>query len=387
MLQRIRERISKRLSPHIETRIHIHNAQDGSSRANKNKANSTKLGINELLLKLLREDCPRTAPDAEGVMSPYISSKQEASSNHDSRWGRWDLNPGPPAPQAFKASTLSSTTYFSVGETDTFKLLESFVEFCAVDLHLASGTVKNHVYNVKEFLSFVHKPLGDVCVEDVRVFLKRYVGANSYTYANKLKSLRRFLGDFLGYGWIRNFKIPKGQFRPKILPDKSGLRRFFECLRGDMYKALFLVLASSGLRLGEVLSLSWGDVDLERGLVLPKPHMGVSKRCWVSCINSEAVEALRVWRLNSKHDAIFPVKKDRVAKVFRKASIESGVKITAKTLREWFCSEMARLGVPDRYIDALCGRMPRSILARHYTDYSPDRLREVYAKAGLTVLK
>ncbi|MEM1557794.1 MAG: hypothetical protein QXG12_04315, partial [Thermoproteota archaeon] len=29
----------------------------------------------------------KTAPDAEGVMSPYISSKQEASSNHDSRWG------------------------------------------------------------------------------------------------------------------------------------------------------------------------------------------------------------------------------------------------------------------------------------------------------------
>jgi len=37
---------------------------------------------------------------------------------------------------------------------------------------------------------------------------------------------------------------------------------------------------------------------------------------------------------------------------------------------------MTDLGVPDRYIDAFCGRVPESIVARHYTDYSPERLIE-----------
>jgi intergrase/recombinase len=65
----------------------------------------------------------------------------------------------------------------------------------------------------------------------------------------------------------------------------------------------------------------------------------------------------------------------------------TGLNITPQVLREWFCSEMTRLGVPDRYVDAFCGRVPRSILARHYTDYSPERLKEIYDKAGLKVLE
>ena len=48
--------------------------------------------------------------------------------------------------------------------------------------------------------------------------------------------------------------------------------------------------------------------------------------------------------------------------------------------------EMGSLGVSDRYIDAFCGRTPKSVLARHYTDYSPNKLKEIYDRAGLTVL-
>ena len=42
--------------------------------------------------------------------------------------------------------------------------------------------------------------------------------------------------------------------------------------------------------------------------------------------------------------------------------------------------------MPDRYVDAFCGRVPRSVLARHYTDFSPQKLKEIYEKAKLRVL-
>jgi len=60
---------------------------------------------------------------------------------------------------------------------------------------------------------------------------------------------------------------------------------------------------------------------------------------------------------------------------------------TPQVLREWFCEEMARLGVADRYIDAFCGRTPKSVLARHYSDYSPEKLKAIYDKAELKVLE
>jgi len=73
-------------------------------------------------------------------------------------------------------------------------------------------------------------------------------------------------------------------------------------------------------------------------------------------------------------------------KVWKTAHKKTDIHITPKVLRNWFCCEMGRLGIQDRYVDAFCGRTPKSILARHYTDYSPERLKEIYEKAHLTVI-
>lgn len=47
---------------------------------------------------------------------------------------------------------------------------------------------------------------------------------------------------------------------------------------------------------------------------------------------------------------------------------------------------MGELNVPDRFVDAFCGRVPKSVLAKHYTDYAPKKLKRIYEKAGLKVL-
>jgi intergrase/recombinase len=47
---------------------------------------------------------------------------------------------------------------------------------------------------------------------------------------------------------------------------------------------------------------------------------------------------------------------------------------------------MLRLGVSETYVDAFCGRVPKSVLARHYTDFSSEKLIEIYKEAGLKVL-
>jgi len=72
--------------------------------------------------------------------------------------------------------------------------------------------------------------------------------------------------------------------------------------------------------------------------------------------------------------------------MWRVAGKRTGLHITPQCLRRWFAVEMARLKVPDRYVDAFCGRVSKSVLARHYSDYSPETLKEVYDKADLKVL-
>ncbi len=83
---------------------------------------------------------------------------------------------------------------------------------------------------------------------------------------------------------------------------------------------------------------------------------------------------------------LIPMQKRNVNKRFAKASEKSGVKINPKDLRDIFCVMMGEIDVPDRYIDAFCGRVPKSILVRHYTDCSPERLKRICDKVGLKVL-
>jgi intergrase/recombinase len=48
---------------------------------------------------------------------------------------------------------------------------------------------------------------------------------------------------------------------------------------------------------------------------------------------------------------------------------------------------MLRLGVSETYIDAFCGRVSKTVLARHYTDFSPEKLKKIYDETVPNVLR
>jgi integrase len=163
---------------------------------------------------------------------------------------------------------------------------------------------------------------------------------------------------------------------------------FYDALPNLKYKAMFLLIASSGLRKGEVLSLKVSDLDFENRMVRVL-HSSRTKRSWISFFNEEAKKALLKYIKASNlkpEDKLFREGKNRVVRPFIGVKKKTKLNITPQILREWFACEMGRLGVPDRYVDAFCGRVPRSILARHYTDFSPEKLKEIYDKANLKVL-
>jgi hypothetical protein len=38
-------------------------------------------------------------------------------------------------------------------------------------------------------------------------------------------------------------------------------------------------------------------------------------------------------------------------------------------------------------LPTFCGRVPASVLARHYSDFSPEALKEIYKRAGISILR
>jgi integrase len=145
-------------------------------------------------------------------------------------------------------------------------------------------------------------------------------------------------------------------------------------------------LASSGLRECEIIGLSKEDLDAQSRSIKPKNHEGGTKKSWLSFYSPECDDLLSQ-HLEGKDGRLFSIHGQAVRKVFHEASVRVGFKIRPKDLRDWFASQMGELAVPDRYVDAFQGRVPASILARHYSDFSRDKLQEIYLKAGLRVLE
>jgi len=212
--------------------------------------------------------------------------------------------------------------------------------------------------------------------EDLQeIVLKRKLEGKSI--ANLIKFIRVYYGRYLKRDWAKEFKLPPKKYTIKFIPTREQLIKFYNELPNEKAKTLFLMFASNGLRLMELLN---GKVILETNTIIPARHEGRTKHSYISFFNDEAKEQY------IKSKGWGNVTQVTVNRWFRIATQKSGIKITPQTLREWFCSEMGRLGVPDRYVDALCGRVPQTVLARHYTDYNPQRLKEIYDKAKLKIL-
>ena len=265
-------------------------------------------------------------------------------------------------------------------------LLADFKDFLIVDRQLTTRTVKSHLRQIKRLLETVGSDPKNVTREALREYLKVFNDRPANTYRNVLKSLRVFF-EFLGRPeLVSSFKFPPKATRVVKVTSTEDMRSFYNEMNELRAKAMFLMYATSGMRRDELLDLKRKDIDLAMRMIIPSGNCNRTKRTYVTFYNEEAAEVLKDILPKDPEAKIFPVSEHYFRKMTKRICDKIGVHLTPQLLREWFCSEMGELGVPDRYIDAFCGRGPRSILARHYTDYSPERLKQIYDKANLKVL-
>jgi len=267
--------------------------------------------------------------------------------------------------------------------------LNEFKEFCEVDLQLAHRTAITHASRIRNFLRHTKKQ--NVSTSDIRQFLKVIKQEHYSSYGGFISSIKIFFRDYLNAEYlVRTFKHPRPLEPVKHCITKKQIQSFYKAIKRLKEQAFFLVLASTGLRKGECLSLTLNNIDMTNRMITPNSHdSSRTKHSYVTFYNEETEEILQQYLESKRKDTRYIFTHDRtgfLSNPWKEVKKETGIYITPRILREWFCNEMGMLGVQDRYIDAFCGRVPRSILARHYTDYSPERLKRIYDKANLRIL-
>jgi integrase len=125
--------------------------------------------------------------------------------------------------------------------------------------------------------AFGDKVVRRLTTEDVRRFLAimRDAGISDSTRAKHLRVLIACLNSAIAHGYLgRNVArdLPKGEkprkrHRESAYFTNAELPRLFEAVDHSVYRVLFLVALKTGMRLGELLALTWGDVDLTEQLI------------------------------------------------------------------------------------------------------------------------
>jgi integrase/recombinase XerD len=227
------------------------------------------------------------------------------------------------------------------------------------------------------------------------------------TVAAWISSLKKF---FAANGLKVDVDIPIKIFNihEDVLPNKEDLRRILSEVDLRM-KVIITMLASSGMRIGELHNLKIGDVDLSKEIPTVKiKGVGAKERkSRITFISKEAKKFLEEYlnqrkslgeELNENSPVIAredgkPMSYQNIQYllegVFRRYSKKVGKRYTlhAHCLRKWFKTQLISAGVPAPIVDRLTGHS--RYLAQEYELYTEDQLREWYKKgmSAVTILE
>lgn len=163
---------------------------------------------------------------------------------------------------------------------------------------LRKRTRQKHTTLIRSYLKASD---GKVTKSTVEAFLRPYVD-QPHKWNNRLKGLRVYCRDYLKLeSAIKGLELQEVPDKAKTAPKPAQLLTFYGAIPESeiILRAIFLLLASSGLRLNEILTLKFKDINSELRLITPNVHLGRTKRSYYSFYNSEAEEVFsKVLKLN-----------------------------------------------------------------------------------------
>ena len=238
------------------------------------------------------------------------------------------------------------------------------------------------------------------------------------TSINKtLSTLAAILEVACEYGHIdRNVAQGRRRRLPSVTPPRSSLDRAEHItalldaaaeldakalVRHGQRRALLSTLVFAGLRIGEALTLRWGDVDIARGTIqvrAAKTNAGVRTVNIVAVLRDE-LDAYRARTIYGRDVLVFGSSQgkvqsssnvrtrvlvkavDRANKKLKKAGVEPIPKLTPHSLRRTFACLLFAIGETPPYVMAQMGHTTANLTLAVYArqmnrrDGEPERLK------------
>lgn len=241
---------------------------------------------------------------------------------------------------------------------------------------LKEETRKSHTLRIQVFLRWLIGDANETTLEDIREFLRhiRYDRNYSIGTVNCYRSSLKYFYEMVLDKQFLDKKVPRLRGYkpvPSVL-SKEEVLEFISKVNNDMYRVILNTMYSSGLRVGEVVSIRVKDIDSKRMQIYIAE--GKNGHARYAILSEKNLYELRSYVKKYKKrygykfnmdDFLFPspyFKGNHISKktiknnIIKTAkNINLGKKITSHTLRHSFATHLLESGVELFHIKELLG--------------------------------
>ena len=169
---------------------------------------------------------------------------------------------------------------------------------------------------------------------------------------------------YLLYNPTKGIKKPRIIEKQPLFFDEHSFRIFERIIDNDDFKDLVLFAVNTGLRLGELITLEWSQVDFKNRIIIldNRNTLTKSKRIRTIPLNIISLQILNKRERYNRPNLIFtfsnkPIKPDYLSRKFKDYIISAGLnsKLTFHSLRHTFASWLVQRGVSIYQVSKLLG--------------------------------
>lgn len=268
------------------------------------------------------------------------------------------------------------------------------------------NTIKTNGGAVLSFLSYLKQidrvPLETVTREDISAFIEHEQdrGLMPRSVSGRLRSVHAFLNFLVQRDWIspnvlkRKMRIKIPESLPRAI-DPEDIKKLLSVIRDKRDRALILVLLRSGMRIGEVLSLTLEDLQLKEKRIeiyeAPKNRVGR-----VVYISDDAHRALSRWLEYRRPERYLfyglhgqPLCYEAARAIFKKHLVKAKLSnkgYTIHCLRHTYASELLNAGMRLECLQQLLGHSNIE-MTRRYARLTDVTRKEEYFRAMSVIEK
>jgi integrase/recombinase XerD len=223
----------------------------------------------------------------------------------------------------------------------------------------SDATIEAYQRYNEQFKDYMGKPLREASTDDVKGFLSSLIADDraSSTVALARSAVLFYQNQVLDQD-IADVQTPKVESSLPVVLTPGEVKSIIQEPSHTKSKAMIMMLYSTGMRVSELVSLKWEDLEPERGVAWVREGKGDKDR--MITLSDTIIDVLD--EINNSSEYVFSGRNGEmttrnVQRVVKRAAEQAGVdkKVTPHTLRHSYATHLLEDGNDLRLIQELLG--------------------------------